>query len=331
MARSSPLAIAVLATVTTIIGTAQSVAQARSLSSVVQELGSNPAQQAPQWMARLDTTINAASLSEVKQALPTLVTFTESPDPQLRGKALLVVYGIASRTLPGDRRSVDVAPNQLIAPYIPRLEPRLTDSAAPARNVAGLLFYSLAASLRPTPPELLTALLKVLDDPQSTQQLSDTTNPAHIGKAPSMGPAMLWALLKTEATYYRDPTTGITEGRNSVEVQKAIIAFLRRPDQTTESISESIRAMALAQAQNPDVNAELLRFLDSPDAAVQSAMLTNLPRLTLAPQDFASAKAQVARLANDPAKQADVQKLASAILPCWNNDRHKGPCPALGP
>jgi hypothetical protein len=331
MARSSPFAMTVLATVA-MIGAAQSVAQARSLNSIVQELGSSPDQLGPQWVADLDTTVNAASIAEIKQALPTLLAFTESPDPQLRIKALLVVYGIASRKKadpPGNRGEPDLQADELIVPYLPRLAPRLTDPATPARSMALLLFQALVV-MHPAPQQLLTIELDVLHDPQSTQQTPDTTQKSVDRKAPSIGPQILCVLLPIGATYFVDPATGITEGRASPEVRQAIIDFLHRPDQTAESTSESIRALAMAQPQNPDVNAELLPFLDSPDTTVQSAMLGNLPRLTLTPQDFASAKARVTQLANDPAKQAEVRKLANAILPCWTNDRHKGICPALG-
>jgi hypothetical protein len=281
-------------------------------------------------MADLDTTINAASLAEIKQALPTLVALTESPDPQLRGKALLVLYGLASRRkagLPENRREPDISADKLIVPYLPRLAPRLTDSATPARNMSLLLFQAFTV-IHPAPQELLTITLSVLQDPRSTQQTPDTTQGSVGGKAPSIGPQILWVLLPIGATYSVDPATGITEGRDSPEVRQAIIDFLRRPDQTTESTSESIRALAMAQPQNPDVNGELLHLLGSPDPEVQMALLRNLARLTLTPEAFASARAQVARLANDPAKSTDVQGLAKAILPCWNNDRHKGLCPA---
>jgi hypothetical protein len=140
---------------------------------------------------------------------------------------------------------------------------------------------------------------------------------------------MLWVLLPAAAEFYRDAATNITEGRDSAEVQEAIIQFLHRSDQTTESLSESIRALAVAQPQNPAVNAELLPLLNSSDVVVQKALLRNIARLTLSSEDFATARARVASIATDPSTPMDLRQIASSLLPCWSNDRHHGFCPAL--
>lgn len=83
-----------------------------TLHSVVQELKSNPENHGPQWAAKLDGPINAATIVEIKQELPALVALTESPNPQQRGNALLVLYGIAERQkagLPENRREMDLS------------------------------------------------------------------------------------------------------------------------------------------------------------------------------------------------------------------------------
>ncbi len=74
---------------------------------------------------------------------------------------------------------------------------------------------------------------------------------------------MLWIVLPAGATFEVDPKTAITEGPDSPEVQAAVAAFAQRPDQTPESLAETVRAIALAQPQNPEVNEHLLPLLDT--------------------------------------------------------------------
>ncbi len=318
------LALAVLA----ISGFAQSTTpNLQTLHSVVQELEKSPEGHGPQWAAELDGPINAASIAEIKQELPAIVGLTESPNPQLRGNALLILYGIAERQKPGlpeNRRERD-----LLVPYISRLTPRLKDPSTSNQGLSLILFQALAA-VRPAPPELLKVALTVLQDPQSTQTTPDTTRKSPTRKAPSIGPQMLWVLLSADATFYRDPATNITEGRDSPQVQQAILTFLRRSDQTAESLSETVRALALAQVQNPAVNAELLRLLDSTDPVVQRAILSHIATLTLTPDDFASARVRVTQLAANPATPIEIRKLAKTLLTCWSNDRHHDVCPPPG-
>ncbi len=323
------LALAVLA----ISGLAQSTTpNLQTLHSIVQELEKSPEGHGPQWAAELDGPINAASIAEIKRELPAIVGLTESSNPQLRGNALLILYGIAERQkagLPENRGERDLLADDAIVPYISRLAPRLKDPSTSNQGLSLILFQALAA-VRPAPPELLKVALTVLQDPQSTQATPDTTRKSPTGIAFSIGPQMLWVLLSADATFYRDPATNITEGRDSPQVQQAILTFLRRSDQTAESLSETVRALALAQVQNPAVNKELLGLLDSADPVVQRAILSHIATLTLTPDDFASAYVRVTQLAANAATPIEIQKLAKTVLTCWSNDRHHDVCPPPG-
>ena len=303
---------------------------AQTLRSLVQDLEAHPAGHGPQWAAELDAPITAASLSDIQDELPAVVGMTESPDAQLRGSALLLLYGIAVRSAagqPASRRERDLSADEAIVPYIGRLAPRLEDQLTSNRSVTLILFQALSA-VHPAPPELIKVCLEGLRDPRSTQAVIDTTHKSPDGKAPSIGPQVLWILLSSAATFYRDPVTHITEGRDTPEVVQAVVTFLQRPDQTPESISESIRALALAQAQNPEINSHLLRFLDSTVSSVQKSLLNQIANLTLTPEDFTSARQRVEQLAASTSEPEDIQKLAKSLLVCWANDRHHGVCPA---
>jgi hypothetical protein len=306
---------------------AQSTAPPRKLMSIPHQLEAYPAGLDPEWTGELDGIVQSATIAEIRQVLPALVSLTESPNAQLRGNALLVLYAIATRNKAGlaeNRRELDLMADEAMIPYLSRLEPRLMDSATQSR---ALLLFQALAFIRPTPPELIKAALTVLQSSQSTQAIPDTTDKAATGASP--GPQILWVLLPAAADFYRDPATNITEGRDSPEVQEAIIQFLHRSDQTTESLSESIRALALAQPQNPAVNAELLPLLDSSDVIVQRVLLRNIARLTLSSGDFTTARARVTSISTDPNTPIDLRKIASSLLPCWSNDRHHDHCPDL--
>jgi hypothetical protein len=310
---------------------AQSTAPPRKLESIPHQLEAHPEGLDPEWTIELDSIVQSATIAEIRQVLPALVSLTESPNAQLRGNALLALYAIAARNKAGlaeNRGEPDLMADEAMIPYLSRLEPRLMDSATQSRALSLLLFQALAA-IRPTPPELIKVALTVLKSPQSTQPMPDTTHKGPTGITSSPGSLILWVLLPAAADFYRDPATNITEGRDSPEVQEAIIQFLHRSDQTTESLSESIRALALAQPQNPAVNAELLPLLNSSDVSVQKALLRNIARLTLSSEDFATARARVTSIATNPNTPMDLRQIASSLLPCWSNDRHHDVCPDL--
>jgi hypothetical protein len=316
VARSHLLASVLLLCVVGLV-TAQSPTGPRSLTSIPQELRANPDRTDPEWTEGLDKLVKSATPAEIGETVPELMVLTEAPDPQLRGKALLVLYGISTGPSTREGRSNF----ELIVPYIPRLTPRLMDAYSPSRGMSLLLLGGMAF-LRPPPPELIKAAIAVLQDPRSTQMMPDTRMKPPFGDTSSMGARVLAVLLPAGASYHRDPATGITEGEDSAEVQAAVVTFLRRPDQTAESLTESIREIGLAQPQSTTVNAQLIKLLDYPDVVVREALLRHITSLTLTPEDFSYAKGRVERIVTDAAEPAELKQLANSILPCWQNDRH---------
>jgi hypothetical protein len=129
-------------------------------------------------------------------------------------------------------------------------------------------------------------------------------------------------LLNAGVTFHFDPVTDITEGSDSPEVQQAILRFLHRSEHTNRSLAQTINTLADAQPQNPQLNADILRLLDSSDPMLRVGLLQYLPRLTLPPTDFTTAEAYVAQMASDPSAWPEFRTTAKTILPCWDNDRH---------
>jgi hypothetical protein len=167
-------------------------------------------------------------------------------------------------------------------------------------------------------------LIRALDDPKSTQPLplpKDTQNKI------SAGPGIAAILLIAGASYHADPVTHITEGSSLPEAQQAVRRFLHRSDQTATSIAHTIRTIAIAQPQNPELNDDLVRFLDSSEPVVRMALLTNLPRITFSPATFAASKTHLVQLASDPSASSEFRTAANTIIACWDNDRHHNTCP----
>ena len=106
-------------------------------------------------------------------------------------------------------------------------------------------------------------------------------------------------------------------------MQAAVIQFLARPDQTPSSLAETVRVLAVAQAQNPEVNAHLIPLLSSPDQRVQLALLQHLNSLTLPRAAYTAARAKVTQMAADPAAPPLVRSYGTQLLSCWSNDRHR--------
>jgi hypothetical protein len=150
-------------------------------------------------------------------------------------------------------------------------------------------------------------LIRALDDPKSTQPLPSPKDP--------------------EDKIYADPVTHISEGSSMPEAQQAVRRFLHRSDQTATSIAQTIRTIALAQPQNPELNDDLVRFLDSSEPVVRMALLTNLPRITFSPATFAATKTHLVQLASDPSASSEFRTAANTIIACWDNDRHHNTCP----
>lgn len=140
-----------------------------------------------------------------------------------------------------------------------------------------------------------------------------------------MGAGVAGILLNAGASFHLDPVTHITEGSDTEEVQQAILRFLRRPDQTFQSIAQTIRIIALAQPQNPSLNDDLLRFLDSDDSMLRMELLRNLTRLTFSQTASTSAKAHIAQMISGTSTSNEFRTTANAILLCWDNNRHH-PC-----
>jgi HEAT repeat protein len=273
----------------TSISFGQSPATPPDLPSLIRNLPEAAAHHNPDGFVSLSEALAKTPLADLQANLPALIALTESPNELVRSFAVLSLAGLSEQPGPGG----DSQRRQLLVPYLPRLAPRLLD---PATEASAYFVFNSIASLRPPPAELLPILIRALDDPKSIQPLPSPNNP----QGQVIGPGIAAILLIAGASYHADPVTHITEGSSLPEAQQAVRRFLHRSDRTATSIAQTIRTIALAQPQNPEINDDLARFLDSSEPVVRMALLTNLPRITFSPATFAATKTHLVQLASDP-------------------------------
>jgi hypothetical protein len=299
----------------TMVSLGQSTPASTNLFTLTQNLADAATHHDPLEVAKLSEALGSAPLKDVEGDLPLLIALTESAVDNTRAFAVLSLIGLSGTTDSHGPR-VDTERLRLLVPYLPRLAPRLLD---PVTVGPAYFVFNLAATLRPPPTEMLPLLTRALENPITTHPLAPARGPEYRGSA---GPGIVAILLIAGASFHADPVTRITEGSSSPEAQQTILRYLHRPDQTAQSIAETIRVIALAQPQNPELNDDLMRFLDSNDASLRMALLMNLPRITLSPAAFTATKAHLVQLAADPSQSPEFRSAANVILACWDNDRH---------
>jgi HEAT repeat protein len=266
-----------------------------------------------------------ASLTELKANLPALVDLTENPAAPVRWSAIESFMCIApgDPTLPSVDQHTPWAAEQLLVPFIPRLIRCLTDPDPTVRPVCLGLMANLVLFIRPTQPPLLDALFKALEDPGSTKPaFASAAQPGHWSPLPLiMGPQIVYALIPANATVQVDPITQKRVMKTDPDVQEAILRFLHRPDQTSQSLSETIDRIVVAGLTDPDFNAQLLSFLDYPDDTVRIALARDLNRLAFPSSSVPTIQARLTQLASDAAASSQLRAEAARILPCWGKDR----------
>lgn len=276
-------------------------------------------------MMSLEEALSKASLAELQANMPALVALTEHPDAPVRFAALFLFNAIAPgnpTNPPIDHHTYQDGVNLLI-PFIPRLTHCLNDPDPHVRSTCLALMANLTLFIRPTPPLLLEALLKNLADPGSTKPaFTSDTDPRDLPRDDLiMGPQIVGALIPVNATVEVDPVTNKLITKNDPDVMAAILRFLHRPDQTSQSLGATINSIAVVGLTGPDFNAELLSFLDYPDDSVRMVLVHDLNQLILPASAVPAIKSRLTQLASDPSTSAELRVEVGRVLPCWNNDQ----------
>lgn len=239
----------------------------------------------------LSPAIDQASIEQLRESVPTILHSVESPDPTIRGFALIAVLAMNQRLILENLRTGKMP--VLLNPYIPAIAAHLTDPDQSVRSAAILALGSFGSPINDAFPSMIAYLKR--DDATTT-----------------IGSAIVFVLA--------------ARGSQRSDVEDAIIVYLNRPDQTTSELRDSIQAIAGQNHQSQRLALAILPFVDAADPTLSGSTILNLPRQTFPEASFLIAKTHLQAIAADPTQPKVVRDAAADILPCWINDRRK-PCP----
>jgi HEAT repeat protein len=238
--------------------------------------------------------LGKAPLSEIKDVLPDIMQAVDDKNPAVRTVALDSIVAIESRSNPDRTLRGDALP--LLEPEIPRIAAHLTDDDNHIRSTTASV---LGGFIIKPPDAVFAPLIAYL-------KREDAVSP--------VGSSVVFDLVRL--------------GPQRPAVAVAIIAFLGRPDQTPDSLVNSIDAIAHAQTHNEEIDTAIAHGLETSKGAVKIAIIHDLPELQLPDEVFTATQTRLRQIAASDQEDPAVRAAANIILPCWINDRHK-PCPAF--
>jgi HEAT repeat protein len=238
--------------------------------------------------------LGKAPLTDIKDVLPDIMQAVDDKNPAVRTLALDSIVAIESRSNPDHTLHGDALP--LLEPEIPRIAAHLTDDDTHIRSTTASVLGGFVIK----PPDAVFAPLIAF------LKRDDAVGP--------VGSSVVFDLVRL--------------GPQHAGVANAVIAFLSRPDQTTECLVGSIDAVAHAQTHSEEIDTAVAHGLDIPKPAVRIAVIHDLPELQLPDDVFVATQTRLRQIAASDQEDPAVRAAANTILPCWVNDRHKA-CPAF--
>ncbi len=312
----------------------QAAAPEKSLAAQIAGLGTPRSQnERTEAEGRLVEKLNTAPLPEVKANLPRLIELTESPRDEVRVLAVSALLGVALRPqidVTGHKPGYDTSAVELLVPYLSRLTPRLSDSNGPIRATMAYILQWFAM-VRPAPEALVSGLMTALKGPYSIVPAPADPQEAirlSLAKDFSAGPGILADLL---AVGYEHPPDGSSVSLQvRSDVRAAVLEFLHRPDQNDATRIATVQTFKVVNYY-PDLNAELMPWLDSPNIDLRLALLSSLPGITLPEPAYEKARALVLQMAADASQPEKVRAYANDLLACWDDDTHHACSVPCGP
>lgn len=183
-----------------------------------------------------------------------------------------------------------------LAPAVPEIAARLTDDLATNRILAA----TALEGFQPNPPASVYPPLL-----------------AYLKRDDGIGPA---GLAVVDDLLELAPI--------SDETAAALVRYIRRTDQTADSRSNLVDAIASHANQSQALNKAMLGYLDTDDASVRARLILSLPQLDLAPDVFADTKSRVSVMAVNDGENLQVRNAAKAVTTCWTATRMTSGCPA---
>ena len=254
-------------------------------------------------MGSLQPQPDAAS---VREAMPYLLKALDNPDIPLHTFALTAIVGLQSPAPDAASSEATSKPTaqqlykpdiaKALTPFIPQLAAHLTSEESPENR---LLAVAILGGFMPNPPAAvyspLIAYLK-RDDAISPVGLSVVTDLMQFSP--------------------------VTE-----DTAAAVIRYLRRSDQTSDSRSNLVDMIAANANQSQAVNKALVDYLNSDDNGLRARVILSLPQMDLSADVFADTKSRIDRIVSDPNENLQVVTAAKSIASCWNAVKMASVCP----
>ncbi|SNS76374.1 hypothetical protein SAMN05421770_102227 [Granulicella rosea] len=232
---------------------------------------------------------DAASIAD---AMPLILKAVDNPDVQVRQYALLTLQSF---------RSGDVNPvykggvASALAPAVPKIAPHLTEENTQNRLLTAIVLGGFGSNPPATVFPPLLAYLK----------RDDAISPIGLNVVEDL----------------------LSLGPISAETAAAVSRYLRRSDQTSDSRSNLVDAIATQPNQSQAVNATLVAWMDSDDNSLRARVILSLPQLDLPAESFSDTRARVGQLAQNESENLQVVTAAKSIAPCWTAPHMTTPCP----
>ena len=254
----------------------------------------------PGEIAAMATLQPQPDASSIWEAMPYLLKALDNPDAALHAFALSAIAGLQSTAADVARPAAQLSYKDDVARAltsgIPKISEHLTSEESTENR---LLVATILGGFTPHPPAAVyPPLLDYL-------KRDDGTGPVGVAV---VGDLLQIAPLTTDTT-------------------SAIIRYVRRSDQTSDSRSSLIDMIASTTNQSQAVNKALLLYLDSDDDSVRARVILSLPQLDLAPEVLADTRAQIDRIVNDSNENLQVVTAAKSIAACWTAVRMTAGCP----
>ena len=268
----------------------------------------------PAFLTQVES-LSKVTAAERDAAMPQLMQRVDDNRPAVRTLALFVLWALY-QPQPGPQGAPAALPQQ----YLPRVVAHLHDAVPDVRPLAMLalqpvLFHPSSRD------ELLALVLPLLQAPDALVAYPDHRNDVIHARLiaklppsaqaqfaaqyrqpmyPALGPELLWLVLRPGSTQQDD----------------AILAFLDRTDQTPDTLSESLRAIALNRGSERVANEALRRVFAQ--HAMSVFLLQFVSNLALTPAEVAAFQPQLLALAADPSTEPQLRHAATTVTACWS-------------
>ena len=295
-----------------------------SLAAIVDDL---PAHLEAVKDPAFEKAIENATAAERDGVLPELMGWVDDKRPEVRGIALLMLdlLYLPTEQQTGWNGSVPVR-------YIPAVAAHLLD---PDPRLCRVAFAALqpVTNTRVGLDELVRLVLPMLRNPEAVADYRDTwLEESDTQILANMKPEQQAEFKAMRAAHPPKPTLLPPLGefllailaaptvKPSKELDDAMIAFLKREDQTKNSLQGCLHSLAISSASERVNDVALTQVFEKKAMTIYLLQFVN--NLQLSPEQLVEQKVRLLSLSNDETAKPGLRKSAREVAACWTGDRH---------